>query len=1099
MKPLLSPREFMSARHPEDFSDSTEQKQPVLDRSMLEYHLATLTNRNQETVFESFARNLAERTICPNLRPQTGPTGGGDSRVDSETYPVSDLLSLTWYEGIGREASSERWAFAFSAKKAWRPKAHSDIEKIASRDRGYSKGFFITNQYVPDRTRGDIEDSLSNEYDPLDVRILDLNWILDRIFTENLETLAIRELGLEVSTRTEVEKGPIDVQRERDLDEIEARIKAAPQHHLGLGFTDDCIDAAILSRGLGYPRTTVEGRFQRAQRVSENHGTPHQRLVSVYQWAWTLFWWYEDFSSFAKLYAEVEGYAKGTENVHDLQLLSNLWFLLSVLARSDSIEMTEFDERTNVLAFELERITQEEGRPSAALQAKSLRLLMKLDSSIDEPDDVLSDLRQVVLDSEGLIGFPLEPQVELLIELGNYLGGRQSYQELFDTVLEVSERRKGEAASARLRLRHGAQHLNASRPYDAIVTLGQALRPLFKHETEHELVWALYLCSMAYEQVGLLWAARGTLLNGAAVAMSDFWTYSKITRRQVMCTTQMKWLELKLGRLPHVLAWHEVDSHARGGLIDAGSLPTPDDYDIEARFDAILCILMLKSELWSLSRLTFLPDVLGELGLSYSKVALRFALGEEEELWQELSEGIKSDEYEDINSFFRGLRHQPAADDLPDGPHLYNETRVTLESNILGCHIQVECENASPCLEIAESTLAALESLMATGFRDRIFPHEPKLTGSIRRSDFLTEMFGFDLEDRNGRPHLEIRCKDFTTHDMPVEAQEEARNKISEILVAVLARVFILKNPEETLTKLLRDEGALERAVNFTSGFVVQGNVLGSSPKTKTSSWKKSDARLYALRRSLVWDSSDRQDVSSDTEVTRPPDFEVGQEGRPPDVTVAEPVKHTDMEAISLIRESLWDRAEWSSTAYMWALDDSRPPVLALVFQDPEAARQIFGTWRLELGAHDEDDKLRISVIRGIDKENPLKYRVIIGANVPSDSAGSDTQYTSVISRIHTMAPVSDKNLVGFLGAFRKHGHYVLARAVTDDARSIRLIFDDAIGKRDLNVREAWEVGRHDLDAVGILVNDEPIVPATQQNPPVRELIEWLRNLESCN
>ena len=89
--------------------------------------------------------------------------------------------------------------------------------------------------------------------------------------------------------------------------------------------------------------------------------------------------------------------------------------------------MTEFNERTNVLVFELERITQEEGPPSAALQAKSLRLLMKLDSSMDEPDDVLGDLQQVVLDSEGLIGFPLEPQVELLIELGNYLGGRQSY------------------------------------------------------------------------------------------------------------------------------------------------------------------------------------------------------------------------------------------------------------------------------------------------------------------------------------------------------------------------------------------------------------------------------------------------------------------------------------------------------------------------------------------------------------------------------------------------------------------------------------------------------------------------------------------------
>ena len=579
---------------------------------------------------------------------------------------------------------------------------------------------------------------------------------------------------------------------------------------------------------------------------------------------------------------------------------------------------------------------------------------------------------------------------------------------------------------------------------------------------------------------------------------SDFWTYSKITRRQVMCTTQMKWLELKLGRLPHVLAWHGVDSHARGGLIDAGSLPTPDDYDIEARFDAILCILMLKSELWSLSRLTFLPDVLGELGLSYSKVALRFALGEEEELWQELTEGIKSDEYEDINSFFRGLRHQPAADDVPDGPHLYNETRVTLESNVLGCHIQLECENASPCLEIAESTLAALESLMATGFRDRIFPHEPKLTGSIRKSDFLTEMFGFDLEDRNGRPHLEIRCKDFTTHDMSVEAQEDARNKISEILVAVLARVFILKIPEETLTKLLRDEGALERAVNFTSGFVVQGNVLGSSPKTKTSSWKKSDARLYALRRSLVWDSCDRRDASSHAEGTRTPVFEAGQGKPPADISDAETVKHTDMEAISLIRESLWDRAEWSGTAYIVALDDSKPPVLALVFKDPEAATKIFRAWRLELGTQDNDDKLRVSIIRGIDKENPFNYRVVIGANMPAASAEPDARYISIFFRINTMEPASDENLVRFLGSFQKLGHYVLAYALTDNnTQSIRPIFDDAIGKQDLNVREAWEVGRHDLDAAGVLIDDDPIVPATQQDPPVRQLIKWKRSIES--
>ena len=549
----------MGARHPDAFSDSSILGRPTLDRSQLEYHLSTITNRNQEEQFASFARRIAERTICPNLRPQTGPIGGGDSKVDSETYPVSDQLSLIWCEGIGREASSERWAFAFSAKKDWRSKVQSDVAKIAATDRGYSIGFFVTNQYVSDRARAEVEDKLGMKHQPMTVRILDLNWILDRIFTESLQTLAISELRIETSDRTEVQKGPIDFQRESELEEIEARVgMAIDEGRLGLALVNDCIDAASLSRGLGHSRTTVDGRFHRAQRVAERYGTSHQRLLAAYQWAWTTFWWYEDYPSFVKLYITVEGHAKGTENVYDLELLSNLWYLLHVLSKNNSIEIAELHGRSSVLTAELERLYRSRNRPSASLQARSLLLMMKLIARMPDVDDVLCDLRQVVLESEGLIGFPLEPQIKLWMELGGFLTDRQSYQELFDTVVEVSERRKGEVASARLRLIRGAQQLDTNRPYDAIVTLGIALKSLFKHETEDELVRALYFCSIAYERVGLLWAARGALLNGAAVAMNVYWTHSKVTKLQVVCSTRMKWLELRLGRLPHLLSWHEI-------------------------------------------------------------------------------------------------------------------------------------------------------------------------------------------------------------------------------------------------------------------------------------------------------------------------------------------------------------------------------------------------------------------------------------------------------------------------------------------------------------------------------------------------------------
>src|SRR5437588_11065500 len=144
----ITPRQFLKARRPEKFSDSVSQQVPALDRSLLEYHLQTLTSRSQENDFENFARRIAEQEICPNLLPHTGPTGGGDSKVDAETYPVADTLSLVWFNGIGREAAGERWAFAFSAKKTWRPQVGEDVGKIAATNRHHQNISLLSNQYI---------------------------------------------------------------------------------------------------------------------------------------------------------------------------------------------------------------------------------------------------------------------------------------------------------------------------------------------------------------------------------------------------------------------------------------------------------------------------------------------------------------------------------------------------------------------------------------------------------------------------------------------------------------------------------------------------------------------------------------------------------------------------------------------------------------------------------------------------------------------------------------------------------------------------------------------------------------------------------------
>ncbi|MGV6873264.1 hypothetical protein ACUSIJ_11325 [Pseudochelatococcus sp. B33] len=116
----------------------------MLDGPTFSFQLDTITDRNQTQDFELFCRKLCERVICPNLRPQTAPEGGGDSKVDSETYPVSDQISQTYIGDL--KAARERWAFAFSAKKAWAEKVREDVQGIIGTGRKYDRIVCVTSR-----------------------------------------------------------------------------------------------------------------------------------------------------------------------------------------------------------------------------------------------------------------------------------------------------------------------------------------------------------------------------------------------------------------------------------------------------------------------------------------------------------------------------------------------------------------------------------------------------------------------------------------------------------------------------------------------------------------------------------------------------------------------------------------------------------------------------------------------------------------------------------------------------------------------------------------------------------------------------------------
>jgi hypothetical protein len=87
-----------------------------------------------------------------------------------------------------------------------------------------------------------------------------------------------------------------------------------------------------------------------------------------------------------------------------------------------------------------------------------------------------------------------------------------------------------------------------------------------------------------------------------------------------------------------------------------------------------------------------------------------------------------------------------------------------------------------------------------------------------------------------------------------------------------------------------------------------------------------------------------------------------------------------------------------------------------------------------------------------------------------------------------TMEPTSSQNLGTFLSLYQRCGRFGLAWADWDGVGA-KPQFDSLIIKRDLIIRDAWQIGLGDQDCVAIQGDDDPIIPSGEANPPIKELL----------
>lgn len=1064
----IKPSEVMRNKRPELYSDSETIGEYKLNRAVFSHHLASLTERNEHKQFEEFCRALAQRELCRNLRPQTGPEGGGDGKVDSETYPVAEEVANHWYEGRANP-EGDKWAFAFSAKKTWSPKVRSDVKGIVETKRGYNQIAFFTNQNPRAKKRLEVEDELEKNYG-VPVTIYDRNWIEEKVLQHGHQDLAYDILGVGEYNPDAVRKGANDTYRESELADIEAIFAKPDQSHLtDFDLVPEALRAATLSRGLERPRYETDGRFDRAIKWADSHGTQRQQLVARYEKAWTAIWWFDDIDASNAIYSEIEDDTLKTDDCFQLEKLGNLLSIMVGRERfeEDAAAKYDIEVRHTRLSAALEHCAKDKTRPNHALYAETLLELQHFMKHMRNGDNEALDSVWVALSSiidraAGLGEYPAELLSKMMEVFTLINVESEALDELVYKMAEFMGSRRKDGTEGLLLLKRGQQKLDAEKPLEAIAWIGKAALSFNKKEYEVEQVETLYCLAVAYRAIDLHWAARSCALSCLVKLMAISEAEGEIAERSFPATRLLALICLQLGHLPDALQAifllkifeanvglsAEGDEKVKSGLLE---------------LDQFLACMISVVPKTLLPQLATLPDFLDHIQFYTARLALLYRLGYRAELRQDQSipEETSDEELDDLMS---AMAAQPASRTLSRDVILNEGESIILKTKVLGVDLSVEAETTNENIAICELLISTVEGFMATMLNRRVMPLTSQ--ASVRLTRTKDKEVEVKVDEANS--HLELLWPK-SLELVGVDNVEAIQNGLLRCIGCLIGLISTSEDATALIEDLFKNEMVFARSVAFSHTTSSHSRVFGRDVS------RLGDLPVTGLREYHLLEDAPEVKAKELPKIDDDADL------------VQEHAKtHSDISVHTVINQHLWDRANWRGTAYM-SFGPEYPPVIGLMFEDIAFGKQIFKKWQEEIGREDKDELIRVSILKGIEQDDPLHYVVHVSANFDAlKKTATDGVFVS-ISRLNTMEPTSSQNLDRFLEDYNRAGCYFLV-PVEMKPTGPEPIMDLRIFKRNFSVSEAWQVGPNSQDVAAIKDPDRVFVPDGETNAPVHEI-----------
>ena len=1060
-----TPSKFMRGRRPALFSDSRHESTAPQTRDEFEYRLETITSRSEEALFQRFGHALLEAEVCPNLIPQTGPTGGGDSKVDADTYPVADALAERWWRGTAREAANEDWAFAISAMKDWRKKGRSDVDNVLASGRNYQRIFFLTNQFVKDKDRAKLEKELTKRAGGIPVRIFDRTWIVQAVFDHERWPIAARELNLPAAkAKSPGMIGPRDAERARELADVDAEIHdpgrfADSQLQLAHAFQT----SALLARGLDRPREEVDQRFDRAIELASQSGSSRAQRRMRYQKAWTDFWWYDDSQTVIGAYDAIEALLDDDINAWDVEQLVNLYSLLISAERHGWLPAgaAGLPARFERLRAHAKRLAGRKAHPTDAAWARTH--LCHLDFLADpaNPEQhvaTIKALQGLLRDVERLPEYPVESLCEVINVLTQFPIAIEGLDAVADRAGELVGKRLGAQAQARQLLERAIHKAESKAPEEALRLLGRAMGLLHRQPSRSLYLAGAWTAAQAYCDIGLYCAARAHLLLGLSRSLRSVVEDARMSDDSLEFAVRLAWVELAAGRLPLMLeALHLADMIA--SALDLSGKQGEAYLNERLAIEAMLARAIANSTPEHAPAMAAVPAMLAERRLEAAQQTTLALLGHSEEPLLRMTEGMS----------LAAIQAAPWPEEL--GPIDW-ESAVSgdVRSRVMGCELRATGVTTQEARSLILAIFAAVEAFAATAFADRFTPIHDRLAFSVVNDPAARSMTVQLVEDDCGDPVVRVNYA-FGSLAAGYASTKEFHARAAEAVANILARVCV-PTDRTAVERLFSKDAVQDRAFALL-------NACGLDEMSSDSP---------ALE-ALVPENAELADLVGTGRFLAPPgddphadlwDARLSAEKPPPGGLA---VHHHRTRMLGVINTPLWDRAHWRGVGFTIAADGV--PEIGLLFRDEEAAEKILRGLHRRVGRATPDALLRIAILTDVDRNNRAAYRMGI-APMDSRAMQGPTQTLMVAFQITTMAPQSANNLNGFLGAFARAGRFRIGVAVAVHGPDVpaRALQVAPLEFTELSIKPAWQVQMNEpMFGMMLQTADQIYIPEEIEDP----------------